>query len=95
MKGSRIAVCLLFSTAALSGCASSHSTAIPAAPAPQFYAAQTPGVVEHVWEEPMVDVVDVPAGLDPEGHYYRPSHQEILEIRQGRWRLYKPDPSDR
>jgi hypothetical protein len=48
-----------------------------------------PGVVEYVWEEPMVDVVDVPPGLDPEGHYYRPAHQSIVEIRQGRWNYYK------
>ena len=48
-----------------------------------------PGVVEYVWEEPMVDVVDVPPGLDPEGHYYRPSHSEVVEIRQGRWNYYK------
>ena len=48
-----------------------------------------PGVVEYVWEEPMVDVVDVPAGLDPEGHYYRPAHEEIVEIRQGRWKYYR------
>jgi hypothetical protein len=48
-----------------------------------------PGVVEYVWEEPMVDVVDVPPGLDPEGHYYRPAHQEVVEIRQGRWKYYR------
>lgn len=48
-----------------------------------------PGVVEYVWEEPMVDVVDVPPGLDPEGIYYRPAHQAVIEIRQGRWRYYK------
>lgn len=48
-----------------------------------------PGVQEHVWEEPMVNVVDVPPGLDPEGHYYRPAHQSIVEIRQGRWNYYK------
>lgn len=41
-----------------------------------------------VWEEPMVDVVDVPPGLDPEGHYYRPAHKSIVEIRQGRWQYY-------
>jgi hypothetical protein len=50
---------------------------------------EAPGVVEYVWEEPMVDVVDVPPGLDPEGHYYRPAHQEVTEIRQGRWQYYK------
>ena len=48
-----------------------------------------PGVVEYVWEEPMVDVVDVPPGLDPEEHYYRPAHQEVVEIRQGRWNYYR------
>lgn len=48
-----------------------------------------PGVVEYVWEEPMVDVVDVPPGLDPEGHYYRPAHSEVVEVRQGRWNYYK------
>jgi hypothetical protein len=48
-----------------------------------------PGVVEYVWEEPMVDVIDVPPGLDPEGHYYRPAHQSVVEIRQGRWNNYK------
>ena len=41
-----------------------------------------------IWEEPMVDVVDVPPGLDPEGHYYRPAHKSITEIRQGRWQYY-------
>ncbi len=50
---------------------------------------QTPGVVQYVWEEPMVDVIDVPPGLDPEGHYYRPAHKSIVEIRQGRWQFYK------
>jgi hypothetical protein len=53
---------------------------------------QPPGVVEYIWEEPMVDVIDVPPGLDPEGHYYRPAHQEVVEIRQGRWRyIHKPE----
>ncbi len=46
---------------------------------------KAPGVQEGVWEEPMVDSVTVPPGLDPEGHYYRPEHDTIVEIRQGRW----------
>lgn len=45
-----------------------------------------PGSVEYVWEPPIVDVVDVPPGLDPTGTYYRPAHQEVVEIRPGRWR---------
>jgi len=49
---------------------------------------EAPGVVQEVWEEPMVDVIDVPPGLDPEGTYYRPGHQEVVEIRQGRWQYY-------
>ena len=44
------------------------------------------GVQRYTWEEPMVDVVEVPAGLDPQGVYYRPQHQQVVEIRQGRWR---------
>lgn len=48
-----------------------------------------PGTVQYVWEEPMADVVDIPPGLDPEGIYYRPGHQEVLEVRQGRWKHYR------
>ena len=47
------------------------------------------GVAPHVWEEPMVDVIDVPPGLDPEGHYYGPSHKEVVEVRQGKWKHYQ------
>lgn len=47
------------------------------------------GVVESVWEEPMVDVIEVPPGLDAEGVYYRPAHREVVEVRQGRWQYYK------
>jgi hypothetical protein len=78
---------LLTMVGSLTGCAA------PAAPAPQpiveYRVKEAPGVVEYVWEEPMVDVVDVPPGLDPEGHYYRPGHKEVTEIRQGRWQYYK------
>ena len=48
-----------------------------------------PGAIEFIWEPPLVDVIDVPPGLDPEGHYYRPAHQSIVEIRQGRWKYYR------
>jgi len=53
------------------------------------YDRHVPGTVEYIWEEPMINVVEVPAGLDPEGHYYRPAHQSIVEIRQGRWQYYR------
>ena len=68
-----------------------QAVTITAAPAP---AANPPGVREYVWEEPMVHNVEVPPGLDPEGIYYRPAHQEIIEIRQGRWQYYK-EPGDK
>lgn len=79
----------VFSTAlVLTGCSSSSSsTSKLGSPEPQVR--NIPGVVEYIWEEPMVDVIDVPPGLDPEGHYYRPAHQEVVEIRQGRWQLYR------
>ncbi|MGI6681231.1 MAG: hypothetical protein ACOX3T_07115 [Bdellovibrionota bacterium] len=53
------------------------------------YLKEDPAVVDYIWEEPMVDVVKVPPGLDPEGIYYRPEHKEVIEIRQGKWQYYK------
>lgn len=52
------------------------------------YVISDPGAVEFVWEPPLINVVNVPPGLDPEGHYYRPQHQEIVEIKPGRWQYY-------
>jgi hypothetical protein len=83
-KASVIMVMLL-----TTGCwsTSSHSrTQTDRAMLESEYGRKAPGVVEYVWEEPMVDVVRVPPGLDPEGHYYRPAHEEVQEIRQGRWK---------
>jgi len=55
----------------------------------EYQVRNVPGVVESAWEEPMVDMVEVPPGLDPEGIYYRPAHSEVVEIRQGRWQYYR------
>lgn len=77
----------------LTGC-SSHSATVVEPERTQVQVIKAPGVVEYVWEEPMVDVVDVPPGLDPEGTYYRPGHQEVVEIRQGRWRYYRDPRQD-
>ncbi len=69
------------------GCASK-----PPPPPPEMIIRVEPsasGVADYVWEEPMTDVIDVPPGLDPDGVYYRPGHQEVIEIRQGRWKMYK------
>jgi len=74
----------------LSGCSSEPPPPPPVPPVVNYEVRNVPGVVEYIWEEPMVDVIDVPPGLDPEGHYYRPGHQEVVEIRQGRWQYYKP-----
>ena len=59
-------------------------------PAPEIVVVNSlqPGVVRYVWEEPVVDVIDVPPGLDPDGIYYRPAHKEVVEVRQGRWQYY-------
>ena len=83
----------LIVVACLSGCSyfgfSSSRAQTQELIADKDHAQQAPGAVQYVWEEPMVDVVDVPPGLDPEGHYYRPAHQEVVEIRQGRYKYYK------
>lgn len=84
-KGFVITFCCL----ALGACSSSTNTSAVKVGAPELEVRNIPGVVEYIWEEPMVDVVDVPPGLDPEGHYYRPAHQEVVEVRQGRWQYYR------
>jgi hypothetical protein len=83
-------VALAISAAGCGCCGGSVKTAeLPKANLVEYRVQEVPGAVEYIWEEPMVDVVDVPPGLDPEGHYYRPGHQEVVEIRQGRWQYYK------
>ena len=72
-------------------CTSSKKVEVVKPATVEFQVRNVPGVVEYVWEEPMVDVIDVPPGLDPEGHYYRPGHQEVVEIRQGRWQYHRRD----
>jgi len=74
---------------ALTGCAASSTSTTVEPVVQKTYAPKAEGVAEYVWEEPMIDVIDVPPGLDPEGHYYRPGHQEVVEIRQGRWKYYR------
>jgi hypothetical protein len=85
-------ICTVSVAGALSGCGCcgfSNKTEVAKAQLVEYRVQDVPGAVEYIWEEPMVDVVDVPPGLDPEGHYYRPGHQEVVEIRQGRWQYYK------
>lgn len=87
-----LAVVGITSVFCLSACSSTTTTshaAVQEVVVTRDSTRNVPGVVEYIWEEPMVDVVEVPPGLDPEGHYYRPAHQEIVEIRQGRWRYYR------
>lgn len=74
----------------LSACSSRSGTQVDTAnQGSQVIVVQAPGVVEYVWEEPMVDVVEVPPGLDPEGIYYRPAHRQVIENRQGRWQYHR------
>lgn len=84
---------LLMSLALLVGVSVIGCSKPPPPPPPpaniEYQVRNVPGVVEYTWEEPMVDVVEVPPGLDPEGVYYRPAHEEVVEIRQGRWQYYK------
>lgn len=80
-----LALCLL--VAACSGRSRSVTTSETIAEQPTVIS--DPGAVEFVYEPPLIDVIDVPPGLDPEGQYYRPAHQSIVEIRPGRWRYYK------
>ncbi len=92
-RGKIVAIIMLLS--GLVGCAARPAPSEIATPTkPVVQVIQPPGVVEYVWEEPMIDVVDVPPGLDPEGTYYRPGHQAIYEVRQGRWKYYRK-PQDR
>ena len=77
----------LFVSVSVVGCHKEPEPLPP--PTIEYQVRNVPGVVEYSWEEPMVDVVEVPPGLDPEGHYYRPAHEEVVEIRQGRWQYYK------
>lgn len=78
----------------LIGCSSNGRSRAEMAPY-DVMASDEPGVQTGVWEPPIVDVVEVPPGLDPEGHYYRPSHEEIVEIRQGRWKVQDSEKTGR
>jgi hypothetical protein len=80
---------LLFAAAGSTGCSQTASHTHSQEHVRENYVRHVPGAVEYIWEEPMVNVVDIPPGLDPEGHYYRPAHQSIVEIRQGRWQYYR------
>lgn len=55
---------------------------------------RVPGTIDDAWVEPMIDSVRVPGQLDPNGVYYRPSHETIVEIRHGKFQKveYPEDP---
>ncbi|MCB0318293.1 MAG: hypothetical protein KDD56_06010 [Bdellovibrionales bacterium] len=92
-KKSCVTILLIMTTFFVAcGTASKPQTIIKEVIVERDYTRQVPGAVEYVWEEPMTDVIDVPPGLDPEGHYYRPAHQSIVEVRQGRWKYQQAKP---
>ena len=76
----------VFASCLLTACASKGPEVVYLEPRAEHYRSpHDPGVVNYVYEKPMVNVVEVPAGLDPEGVYYMPRHNSVVEIRQGRW----------
>ena len=40
-----------------------------------------PGTQTEPWVEPMPEVVRTPAAIDRKGVYFRPAHNEIVEVR--------------
>ena len=88
---------LALAIVAFVGCAQSSPPPPPASsPVPDVVRAKenpVPGDTAHqYWAEPMYDQVRVPAQLDPTGTYYRPSHQTLVEIRDGRYqKVQYPD----
>lgn len=55
---------------------------------------RVPGTVDDVWAEPMYDTVRVQGQLDPHNMYYRKAHNELVEIRPGRYQMVEY-PNDR
>ncbi len=86
VRALRVSAALLVTTG-VTACSRPQPVTPP--PVVEYQVRDVPGVVESAWEEPMVDMVEVPPGLDPEGIYYRPAHSEVVEIRQGRWQYYR------
>ncbi len=72
-----------------SACSSQREVVSSAIVSEQVTYVPDPGAVEFVYEPPLVDVIQKQPGLDPDGIYYVPAHQEIVEIRPGRWKYYK------
>jgi len=56
------------------------SVSVVSQPAPE-----PEGVEPYCWEEPLVVREKVRAGLEFKGHYYRPAHNTLRKVRQGRW----------
>ena len=44
-----------------------------------------PGTVSDVWVEPMIETIRVPAKIAPDGVSYRDGHNEVVQIRPGRF----------
>lgn len=71
----------------LEGCYSASSQSSISQPVIIGKPAQVPnGVLRYCWEEPIVKAEHVGPGLDLDGHWYRPDHTQVREVRMGRWR---------
>ena len=72
----------------VASCSASEKGRIPLEAEKVYVAApenNVPGTVNKLWVEPIVQTVEVPAQLDPNGVYYRPAHNELVEIRPGKY----------
>lgn len=47
------------------------------------------GVVRYCWEEPIVKIERQNPGITQTGHWYKPAHVSVREIRSGKWRPCK------
>jgi hypothetical protein len=95
MKGKTVIIGIsLLTLTACSGVSSRGTTltTIQRAPINELQRDPVPGTVNDVWVEPMYDTIRVPGRLDPKNVYYRKAHNELVEIRPGRFQLQQyPD----
>ena len=85
---------LVFLAAGCAGGIKSPCCGTASEPAPKSVVVQEnkiSGTVDKAWVEPMYDTVKVPAQIDPTNTYYRPSHQEVVEIRPERFENVRYD----
>jgi hypothetical protein len=53
-----------------------------------------PGVVDRLWAEPMYNYARIPAQVDPNEVYYRPSYETLIEVREERYQKAEYPPAE-